>query len=72
MPDGCESLNDAPIVFEGVTYKEGVIIIEESQQLLLAVKIAENGYDVTIQERVEVIEQVKEIYGDLFKYREVN
>lgn len=57
-----------PIHFDSVTYKEGVVIIEESQQLRLAVKLAEYGYSVIIRERKEVISQVKQIYGDLFYY----
>ena len=59
---------DKPIIFESVTYKKGVILIEESQQLLFAAEIAKNGYKVIIKEHVNVVEQVKEIYGDLFTY----
>lgn len=57
------------IIFDSITYKPGVIIIEESQQLLYAVEIARNGYKVIIKERPDVIKQVKEIYGDLFEYK---
>jgi len=56
------------MVFDSITYKKGTIIIEESQQLLFAVKIAEKGYKVIIREDIRVIDQVKEIYGDIFDY----
>ena len=59
------------VVIDSITYKPGVNIIEESQQLLFAVKLARLGYKVTIQEYPEVISQVKDIYGDLFIYKEV-
>ncbi len=58
------------VVFDYVTYKRGVNIIEESQQLLFAVGLAKNGYKVIIEESLEVIDQVREIYGDLFEYCE--
>lgn len=58
------------IVFDSVTYKKGVTIIEESQQLLFAEGIAWRGYKVLIEEHIDVINQVKEIYGDLFLYKE--
>ena len=51
-----------------MTYKPGVTIIEESQQLELAVRVAQEGYNVTIIETQPVIDQVKELHGDLFKY----
>jgi UDPglucose 6-dehydrogenase len=59
-----------PVIFDSVTYKEGTIIIEESQQLLFAVSLAEEGYEVVIRERKEVIDQVKLLYKDLFIYYE--
>jgi len=59
---------DEVIRFDTVTYKPGVTIIEESQQLLFAVEIAKEGYKVVIKEHPDVIKQVKEIYGDLFEY----
>jgi len=59
-----------PIIFNSITYKSGTIIIEESQQLAYAVHIAKIGYKVVIKEHPKVIEQVKEIFGDLFVYEE--
>ncbi|HXH19649.1 MAG TPA: nucleotide sugar dehydrogenase [Chitinophagales bacterium] len=58
------------IVFDYVTYKPGSVILEESQQLALAVKLAHAGKKVRIRERKPVIKEVKKIYGDLFLYEE--
>lgn len=57
-----------PVIIDSVTYKKGTIIIEESQQLLFAVKLAKNGYKVVINECPDIVKQVKELYGDLFSY----
>ena len=51
-----------------VTYKKGSPILEESQQLKFAESLARIGIEVTIDETEEVTNQLKEIYGDLFKY----
>jgi len=59
-----------PIVFDSITYKPGIVIVEESQQLAYAVYIAKEGYKVIIREHPEVIKQVKEKFGDLFIYEE--
>lgn len=59
-------------IFNTVTYKKGTTIIEESQQLLVAVTLANMGYKVIIKEHLEVIKQVKELYGDLFIYEETS
>ncbi len=59
-----------PLIINSVTYKKGTVIIEESQQLKVAVKLAQGGYEVKINDSLIVIKQVKEIYGDLFKYKE--
>jgi UDPglucose 6-dehydrogenase len=62
-----------PVVFDSITYKKGVVIIEESQQLLFAEILAkEYNYKVIIRESVEVIKEVKKIYGDIFEYKENN
>lgn len=59
-----------PVTFETVTYKPGTTIIEESQQLAFAVEAACAGYDVTIVESLGTISQVRDLYGNLFKYEE--
>lgn len=52
-----------------VTYKPGTIILEESQQLALAERLAHAGRKVVIHESEEVLEQLKKIHGSLFEYR---
>ncbi len=56
------------VIIDSVTYKKGVTIIEESQQLLFAIKLVQNGYKVIIKSTPIIIEQVKEKYKDLFIY----
>lgn len=56
------------ITFDSVTYKKGTDILEESQQLNLAVALAKAGRKVQISEQKEVIEKLKQQYGDLFEY----
>ena len=51
-----------------VTYKKGTVILEESQQLKVAVALASNGIDVTIVEDPSVILELSKIYGKLFTY----
>jgi len=61
---------DVPVILRSVTYKPGTTIIEESQQLAFAVKLAQAGYKVIIKEHKEVIAQVRELHGGLFMYEE--
>jgi len=58
-----------PVHFDYVTYKKESTMLEESQQLELAVMLAKTGYDVTVTERPVVIEELKNRFGDLFKYK---
>jgi nucleotide sugar dehydrogenase len=60
----------AEVVLDSVTYKPGTVIVEHSQQLRFAVRLAELGYRVTIREHPEVVRQVREQYGSLFGYEE--
>jgi nucleotide sugar dehydrogenase len=53
---------------DSVTYKPGTVILEESQQLEFAKKLAKNGIKVVIKESLPVVEELKERYGDLFFY----
>ena len=53
---------------DSVTYKKGTNILEESQQLLYALRLAEEGVDVTICESKDVTKQLKHRYGDIFNY----
>ena len=51
-----------------VTYKPGTVILEESQQLKYAVELAKQGVEVIIKEEPRVVSELKETYGDLFRY----
>jgi UDP-glucose 6-dehydrogenase len=55
-------------VFDSLTYKKGTVILEESQQLLFVVELANRGYKIIIKEHPEVIKEIKEEYSNLFKY----
>lgn len=59
---------DELIVFNEVSYKPGTVIIEESQQLALAVAVAQAGRKVLIREKPAVIEQLQKLYANLFAY----
>jgi UDPglucose 6-dehydrogenase len=59
------------ICFSTVTYKPESTMIVESQQLAYAVGLAKRGFDVLVKERQAVVDQVKDIYGDLLKYEVV-
>lgn len=59
---------DEIIEFNSVTYKEGTDILEESQQLKLAIALAGSHRKVLIREQAAVIKQLRERYGDLFIY----
>ena len=58
------------IIFSDVSYKVGTNIIEESQKLALAVKLAELGYNITIRDKRSVVNQVKKVYNNMFTYVE--
>lgn len=53
---------------DSVTYKKGTVILEESQQLEFALRLASSGIDVTIKESDEVTKQLREMYGDFLNY----
>lgn len=58
-----------PIIFDGVTYKKGTDILEESQQLKLALSLAKQGYKIVIKESAVVVSHLKQMYSDLFNYQ---
>ena len=60
---------DVPVEFDYVSYKPQSTMLVESQQLLFAKRLVDEGYTVILNERDLVIEQVKETYGDIFEYR---
>jgi nucleotide sugar dehydrogenase len=56
------------ITIDGVSYKKGSILIEESQQLKVAEELESLGVDVTIVDNDIVIGEVKKLKGNKFKY----
>ncbi len=60
---------DEQIIFDSVTYKKGTDILEESQQLKLAVELAKAGYKVVIKESASVIKMLIDMYSNLFSYQ---
>lgn len=61
-----KSSMSSPIIFDSVTYKQGTDILEESQQLKLAVALAKKGYTIIIKESQKVIEELNQLYPNLF------
>ena len=59
---------ETPVTFDYVTYKPQSTMLVESQQLLFARALATEGYTVIIKERESVVDRVREMYGDLFRY----
>jgi nucleotide sugar dehydrogenase len=49
-----------PFIFDSVSYKKGVDIITESQQLKLAIKLLENGYKVIIIDNEQILAMIKD------------
>jgi len=47
------------------------MVIEGSQQLALAVKLANEGYKVLVRDNQAVIDKVKNLYGPLFEFEVV-
>ena len=60
---------DEIIILDHITYKKGSVLIEESQQLALAVKLAQAGRKVLVKDRPTVIEEVEKLYPGLFEYQ---
>lgn len=60
------------IMFDYITYKKDSILLDESQQLALAVKLAKAGRSVKIIERKEIIAVLSNDYPDLFILEERN
>ena len=56
------------LIFEGVAYKKGTSILDDSQQLNFAVRLAQYGYKVTINDLDSIVSQLKEKFGTLFIY----
>lgn len=54
------------VTFDGVAYKRGTVQITESQQLRLAVALAQKGRLVTVIDSQEVLDQIEQLYPNLF------
>tara|TARA_B100000315_G_C14580945_1_gene590432 strand:+ start:903 stop:2060 length:1158 start_codon:yes stop_codon:yes gene_type:complete len=60
--------NNNSVIIEGVAYKKGTSILDNSHQLNFAVRLAQHGYKVKINDINDIINQVKDRYGSLFLY----
>ena len=62
--------NREEYVIENVCYKEDskIPIIEESAKLQIAKRLVENGKKVTIRDEIQLINEVKKEYGNIFNY----
>lgn len=70
-----EESGDAVVTLDGVAYKKGTDILEESQQLEYAKRLSEEGYVVVVIESKEVIELLKKEHPELrfiYEIREEN
>lgn len=62
--------NREEYVIENVCYKENskIPMIEESAKLQIAKRLVENGKKVTIKDEIQLINEVKKEYGNIFYY----
>ena len=62
--------NQEEYIIENVCYKEDskIPIIEESAKLKIAKQLVENGKKVTIRDEIQLINEVKKEYGNIFNY----
>tara|TARA_A100001515_G_scaffold32192_1_gene25119 strand:- start:50341 stop:51456 length:1116 start_codon:yes stop_codon:yes gene_type:complete len=70
VEDFCKNAKSDLVSFDSVTYKPNTTIIEESQQLEYAAQIAKKGFTVVIKESKEVVNKLKQKFGNLFVYQE--
>ena len=59
------------VKISGLAYKAGTNILEESQKLEFAVRLAQLGYRVELEDNELVLEEIKAQYGGLFSYRKI-
>jgi len=62
------NVDNKPIYFDSIVYKNGTHIIEESQRLELAKLCVESGLVVQIYDNKKVLDELVKIYGDKFTY----
>ena len=63
-------LNLDTYVIENVCFKKDskIPLIEESARLKIAKKLVESGKEVVIKDEVQLVEEVKKEFGNIFKY----
>lgn len=59
------------IAFDYITYKKDSLLLDESQQLALAVTLAKSGRKVLIKERKEIVEILETNFPNLFILHEI-
>jgi len=65
-----KNVENKPLLFNSVVYKQGTHILEESQKLELANLCADSGVSVFIHDDMKVLTELKERYGNKFTYLE--
>jgi nucleotide sugar dehydrogenase len=65
-----KNVDNKPLFFNSVVYKKNTYILEESQQLELALVCANSGHTVVIYDDLKIINELKNKYGDKLIYLE--
>jgi len=62
--------NREEYIFENICYKEDskIPIIEESAKLKIAEKLYKKGKQIIIKDEIQLVNEVKKTYGNIFKY----
>ncbi len=61
-----------PVILTDLAYKQGTEIIEESQKLKFATRLAKLGYKITLKDDRNTLRKIKKQFGDLFRYSDKN
>jgi UDPglucose 6-dehydrogenase len=62
----------ATITFDGISYKKGSNLLDESQQLALALALKKQKRIILIREQKEVIASLEKLYPNLFIFEEID
>lgn len=65
-----KNVDNKSIFFNSVVYKKNTYILEESQQLELALTCANSGLPVVVYDDIKIIDELKNKYGDKLIYLE--
>jgi len=62
--------NKDTYIFENICYKEDskIPIIEESAKLKIAEKLFKKGKQIIIKDEIQLVNEVKKTYGNIFEY----